>query len=182
MLALSAANGMSAAQAQSLETAYDETLAAYNAALNVVEACSLALDDFQKMMKERRPADDASKEEWDSWAKLYRAGAEGIVACLRRFKSKADELQKKLDALEKQLDAISPEDDKDASKKEPDDKKKKESEDLVRKAKRESSEWNYNIKYKIIPSFNRMNKAASDDVNKNGSGSVKIELNYQLSF
>ena len=173
--------GSTTTRAQSLEETYDATLDAYNQTLNQMEKCDQSFEGFQKLFKENRPAADASKEDWDNWAKAYRFWVDIYTGCMRTLKKKADDLKAKLAELQKQLDAISAEPERKAPPQKGADDKKKKAQYLLKKGATDLGEWTVNVRYKIRE-VDGWSRSASSEVEKHGSGKVKIEPRFEFKF
>lgn len=170
--------GAAPANAQSLEQTYDATLAAYNSTLNELETCAEDFSNWQEFARDKRPDADAPKAEWDGWARSYRHWAEAYVGCLRQLKKEADDLKRKLDELQRQLDGAAPSTE---TREEPSKEAKDKARNLLNKGRKDLEGWTLNVRYKIGQA-NRMNQAASADVEKHGSGEVKIEPRFEYKF
>lgn len=96
------------ANGQSVEQAYDATLAAYNKTLNQMEECDLKFQEFQQMAKKDRPVYYASSEDWERWRKNYLFSVVIYRLCIDKLKREADNLRKKLAELEDKLDGGGP--------------------------------------------------------------------------
>lgn len=100
--------GPAAANAQTVEEAYDATLAAYNKTLNQMEECDLKFQEFQQMAKKDRPVYYASSEDWEQWKKNYLFSVVLFRLCMDKLKREAENLRKKLAELEDKLDGGGP--------------------------------------------------------------------------
>jgi hypothetical protein len=168
------------AKAQSVEEAYDATLDAYNQTLNQMEECDLKFQEFQQVAKNNRPADGASKEDWDEWAKAYIFSVGMYRLCIDRLKREADNLRKKLDELEEQLDGAGSSSETKPTRKEPSDKEKK-APGLLKKGNEDLEKWTIGVRYKI-KLVNDWSPGASEDVREHGSGKFKIEPRFEYRF
>jgi len=169
------------ANAESLEETYDATLAAYNRTLNQLEQCDLNFTEFQQSFKRNRPPADASKEEWDQWARAYRHWVDVMTGCMRNLKKEADALKKKLDELAKQLGSLANTETKAPPRKESDDEKKKKAQDLLKKGTADIEKWTLNVKYEIRQ-IDGWSGEASEQVKEHGSGKVRIEPRFVFKF
>ena len=173
--------GSTTAFGQSVEESYDATRKAYDQTLNQLEQCDENFYEFQQMFKRNRPATDAPKEEWDRWAKSYKEWMGMMTGCMRKLKANADVLKKKLEDLAKALDAIeADEEEKQPPAKDAKDKHEKEKE-LLKKGATDLEKWKIGLKVRV-GQIHQMCGEASAEVEKHGSGKVKIEPYFKYDF
>ena len=166
---------------QSVEETYDATRKAYDQTLNQLEQCDANFYEFQQMFKRNRPAADAPKEEWDRWARSYKDWMGMMTGCMRTLKVDADVLKKKLEELQKQLDAIeADEEEKGPPAKGAKDKHEKAKELLIKGAT-DLEKWKLGLKVRV-GQLHQMCGEASAEVEKHGSGKVKIEPYFKYDF
>ncbi len=170
--------GGATAHAEGVEEAYDKTLDAYNRTLNQLEECDENFAAFQKFAKEMRPSADAKKEDWDDWAKAYRVWVDVYTRCMANLKKQADDLKKKLDELQRQLDGLTAgTEPREPPRKEVKDK----AQNLLNKGRKDLVGWTLGVRYKI-GQINKWSGEASTEVDKHGSGAVKIEPRFEFKF
>jgi outer membrane murein-binding lipoprotein Lpp len=171
----------STAHGQSLDETYDATRKAYDQTLNQLEQCDANFYEFQQMFKRERPSADAPKEAWDAWAKSYKDWMGLMTGCMRKLKADADVLKKKLEELQKQLDAIeADEEEKGPPAKAAKDQHEKAKELLIKGAT-DLEKWKLGLKVRV-GQIHKMCGEASAEVEKHGSGRVKIEPYFKYDF
>lgn len=178
-LALDGSN--TSAFGQSVEVTYDATRQAYDRTLNQLEQCDLNFAEFQQMFKRNRPDADAPKEEWDRWANSYRNWMGMMTGCMRKLKKDADELKKKLEELRQQLEAAEPDDEGRQPPAKGAKEKNEKAKDFLIRASADLEKWKLSVRVRI-GQIHKMCGEASAEVEKHGSGKVKIEPYFKYDF
>jgi hypothetical protein len=181
LVCLAFAGNSTSAYGQGVEETYNATRQAYDRTLNQLEQCDENFFEFQQLFKRNRPDADAPKDEWDRWANSYRNWMGMMTGCMRKLKKDADELKQKLEELRKQLEAAEPGDEEKQPPAKGAKEKNEKAKDFLIRGSTDLEKWKLSVRVKI-GQIHKMCGEASAEVEKHGSGKVKIEPYFKYDF